>query len=155
MGEIDLKREVELRRFFRKVKQLNLLDENPEKILLRFLNRVRARVDAGKKSESRGVHQSARGLEMKLENHAGRLAHFDATREKIDSGLQASETNASRFGDCGVNWDRNLGITQIDRVKGGFLLEQIGVIDVKGEIADLGEDRLPAIVIVNLEILGN
>lgn len=92
---------------------------------------------------------------MNSENHAGGLAHFDATWEKIDPGLQASETNASRFGDCGINWNRNLGIMQIDGIECGFLLEQIGVIDVKREIADLGEDRLPTIVIVNLEILGH
>ena len=44
---------------------------------------------------------------------------------------------------------------QIDGVQCGFLLEQIGVVNVQGEIADLGKNRLPAIVIVDLEIFGH
>ena len=92
---------------------------------------------------------------MNPEDHAGSLAHFDASREKIDPGLKSGEAYASRLGRRGINRDRNLGVVQIDGIQCRFLLEQIGVIDVQGEIADLGKDRLPAIVVVDLEILGD
>ena len=78
---------------------------------------------------------------MNPEDHAGSLAHFDASGKKIDPRLKSREADTSRPGRRGVNRYRNLGIVQIDSIQGGFLLEQIGVIDVQGKIADLGKDR--------------
>ena len=89
---------------------------------------------------------------MNPENHARSLAHFDASREKIDSRLNSRDAYSSRLGTRRIDRDRNLRVVQIDSVECRFLLEQIGVIDIQGEIADLGQDPLPAIAIVDLEI---
>src|ERR1700737_3251396 len=89
---------------------------------------------------------------MKPEDNTGGLAHFDAPWEKIDSRLKFRQAYSSRFGSRGVDRNGNLRISQIDGVKGRLLLKQIGVVDVQREIADLREDRLPAIVIVDFEI---
>src|SRR6202008_1898280 len=46
-------------------------------------------------------------------------------------------------------------VGQIDGVERRLLLQKIGIVDVEGEIAYLGDDGLPAIALIDLDIFGN
>ena len=44
---------------------------------------------------------------------------------------------------------------QIDRIERRFLLHEIGIVDVQREIADLGNNGLPAIALIDFNIFGH
>ena len=54
-----------------------------------------------------------------------------------------------------IERDRYFGVVEIDGVERRLLLQKIGIVDVQGEIAYLGNDGLPAIALVDFDIFGN
>jgi hypothetical protein len=88
-------------------------------------------------------------------NQPGSLSYLDATGEKIDSRLKISDFDSLGFGIERIERNRYFGVVQIDGVECGLLLQKIGIVDVQREIAYLGNDGLPAIALVDLDIFGN
>src|SRR5271166_2001181 len=97
VGEINLKCEVELRRFLRETEVFDLLNQKSEKGLLRFLLGTSGDLGRWNEREIRRINQRARRPQMNPENYTRSLAHFYASREKIDSGLNSRDAYSSRL----------------------------------------------------------
>ena len=88
-------------------------------------------------------------------NHPRRLSNLDATRKEIDPRLEIRDFDSLGLGIERIDRNRQFGVVQIDGVERRFLLQKIGIVDVQGEIAYLGNDGLPAIALVDLDVFGN